>query len=403
MKKIVSLVLIAVLVMGMVCLSSTAYAQGIADKYTVLVLDTSGGVDFQDGKGGILYSAKTSVDYVKQASKKFVSDMMFSSNNYVSLVTYDSTAKIISEFSTDSSAIQNQINQLTAGQKNGANIAEALEQANSLLDSIPNENAIKNVVLFSTGFTQVGTYSYDGFYSASTVGGSWKNSGTNIPLYAYANSANAVAEKIKTKAGLYSVGMFQNLNNITGLGKEALALFKLTALDIATSPDYFYDINDPSNLEFAFGEIAENILDASNINLKHEQLSVEIDINTNSSFYIYRITANIVNENDKPINNVIATITLDNGMQLSNGGSIEKNIGILKAFENITETWDIKIPRDNNDLTLTYKVIVTSIDTVNISAIDKIYVKGYSINSKELDFTKDVWSFENYEIGRAHV
>ena len=231
-------------------------------RYTVLVLDVSGGADFQDGKGGILYSADTAIDYVKQAANNFVSDIIRAGGtNYVALVTYDSASRAVSEFSTDSSAIQTKINQIKAGSKNAANIAAGLEQADSLLNGISSGDVIKNVVLFTTGLTQEGSYSYDGHYS-STVGGGWyvDRNGTKIPLYAYANVANAVAEKIKTKANLYSIGLFQNLNDIPEAGKPALALFRLTALDIATSTDYFYDVDDPNQLSFTFGEIADNII-----------------------------------------------------------------------------------------------------------------------------------------------
>jgi hypothetical protein len=37
--------------------------------------------------------------------------------------------------------------------------------------------------------------------------------------------------------------------------------FRLTAEDLATSSEYFYDVDDPSNLDFRFGEVAEDIGD----------------------------------------------------------------------------------------------------------------------------------------------
>jgi hypothetical protein len=231
------------------------------ERYNVLVLDTSGGVDFRGAGGNNIYTADTAINYVKQSASKFISDIINADGtNYVALVTYDSTSRTVSGFSTNISDIQTKINQLTAGAKNTTDMSAGLKQADTLLNSIVGEDVIKNVVLFSTGFTMAGSYNYTGHYDANTVGSNWRNSANDVKLYAYANVAYAAAEIIKTKATLYSIGLFQNLNDIPAEGRDAVAFFKLTALDLATSSNHFYDAVDPSQLEFIFGEIAEDII-----------------------------------------------------------------------------------------------------------------------------------------------
>jgi len=264
-KRLLSILLVVTMLLPVgvlgITISASAADENEVTRYTVLVLDTSGGVDFQSGYGSIFYTADTAINYVKQAANKFVSDVINAGGtNYVSLVTYDSTARTVSGFSENITATQTKINQLTAASKNSTNIAAGLQQADTLLDGISDENAIKNVVLFTTGFTMAGSYNYTGHYSESTIASGWQNSGNGVKLYAYANVAYDAAESVKSKANLYSIGLFQNLNDIPAEGHDVLAFFKLTALDLATSSDYFYDVDDPSKLEFVFGEIAEDIV-----------------------------------------------------------------------------------------------------------------------------------------------
>lgn len=57
--------------------------------------------------------------------------------------------------------------------------------------------------------TNDGEYSYDGHYNEDTIGSEWRRSDTQVRLYAYSNAAYAMAETLKSKATVYSVGLFQ--------------------------------------------------------------------------------------------------------------------------------------------------------------------------------------------------
>ncbi len=108
--------------------------------------------------------------------------------------------------------------------------------------------------------TDEGTYSYTGHYSFSTVGSKWVNHDTNVHLFAYANSAYEAAERLKEKCTVYSIGLFQTLENMPAQGQDIVKFFKLCACDWASSESHFYDVKDPANLTFVFGQVADNIL-----------------------------------------------------------------------------------------------------------------------------------------------
>ncbi|MCM1092035.1 MAG: VWA domain-containing protein [Butyrivibrio sp.] len=228
-------------------------------RYTVLVLDTSASMSFMLN-GSPLYTADAALPQVKEASKKFVEALNDEGgDNYIAIVSYGAnTAQLVSWFSNDTKALVKSIDSLYAS-GNGS-VCDGLTVAERLIDSISGMSAIKNVVLFTTGATSIGTYSYSGAYNSSSLGGGWYNTGTNVHLYAYANSAYAEAEKLKEKCTLYSIGLFSTLKDMPEQGRSIVNFFKLCACDWASSKKHFYDVKDPANLDFVFGQVADNIL-----------------------------------------------------------------------------------------------------------------------------------------------
>lgn len=255
------LLLIVIIFILMITIPSFVYAdKEKVDRYNILVLDTSGSSDFLSN-GKHLYTADTAIDYVKNAANQFVSDLVNAGgNNKIALITYNSSANVLFHFSNDVEEIASIINGLTAGAKNSTNLTSGLQKANELLDEIKDVDAIKNVVVFTTGFTNTGLHDYNGHYGKGTIASDWHNVATNIHLYAYANVAYREAESIKDKAKLYSVGLFQNLNAIPIEGKNILNFFKLFTKELASSSNDFYNVDDPKNLKFIFGEVAEDIV-----------------------------------------------------------------------------------------------------------------------------------------------
>ncbi len=230
-------------------------------RYTVLVLDTSASTKFVSSSGSPIYTADTAIDSVKASAKKFIEDIHSAGGtNNIAIVSYKGdSATVVSQFSMDLSELTTSIDSLYAS-KSTRNVAAGIQAADTLISEISNPAAVKNVVLFTTGMTNDGEYNYTGHYDESTVGSSWVRSDTKVKLYAYANAAYSAAETLKGKSSLYTIGLFQALENMPEEGRNVVQFFKLSTLEWATSSKYFYDVKDPNDLEFVFGEVANNII-----------------------------------------------------------------------------------------------------------------------------------------------
>ncbi len=209
-----------------------------------------------------LYVADSAVSYVRTAAAAFMRDLLSASGeNYVAVVTFDSSAYILSDFTNDLQSVTQKIMGIEQTHDEERSICGALTLANQLLDQINDPGATKNVILVTTGMTNAGEYDYNGNYDDTMIGSDWYNIGTEINLYAYANSAYAVAERIKSKATLYVLGLFQTMEEMPERGREIADFFQITARDLASSPYEFINVTSPSELEFAFGDIASEITD----------------------------------------------------------------------------------------------------------------------------------------------
>lgn len=230
-------------------------------RYTVLVLDNSASNDFLDAWSHVFYTADTAVAYVKASAKRFIKNIQSANGtNYVAIVTYKgAAATVVSAFSTDLIALTASIDGIYAS-GNTRNVAAGLQSADALIGSIPNPDAIKNVVLFTTGMTNDGSYSYSGHYGENSIGSVWRRTDTQVRLYAYANIAYSAAASLKSAATLYTIGLFQTMDDMPDTGRDIVQFFKLCALEWATSPNHFYDVKDPNDLEFTFGGIADDIV-----------------------------------------------------------------------------------------------------------------------------------------------
>ena len=234
-------------------------SNSLKKRYTVLVLDTSDSSEFlYNGKK--IYTADTAVTYVKQAAKKFLKDVICADGtNYVAVVSYKSTASVVSEFTTDIDELNYKVDKITPS-GNTRDISSGLNKAKDLFLKIDDDTALKNVVLFTTGMTNDGDYNYSGYYDSNTVGSNWHRIDNGVSLYAYANVAYDAAQELKNdNVNIYTIGLFQTMADMPSLGKDVVELFKTTAHDIATNSEMFYDVDDVENLEFAFGTIADNI------------------------------------------------------------------------------------------------------------------------------------------------
>lgn len=263
MKKCLAIILSLIMIITCFPLVVTAAKkEKPAKRYTVLVLDTSDTTTFRGSSGEEIYTADTAIEYVKKASSCFIDSVgKASGDNYVAIVSYKDVATTISGFSKDFSGLKESVYSLYES-STSRSIADGLKAANSLLQNINDENAIKNVVLFTTGITNDGDYNYSGRYNEDTVGSSWRRTDTDVKLYAYANTACEEADSLKSAGvSVYTIGLFQTMEDMPEEGEDVVALFKLTAKDLATSEEHHHSVDDPEKLEFTFGEVAEDIVD----------------------------------------------------------------------------------------------------------------------------------------------
>lgn len=261
MKRFISLILsVALLVMCLPSMEVEASAknQNEITRYSVLVLDVSDTAEFIGSSGDTIYTADSAIDYVKKSANNFLADLINAKgDNYVAVVAFAKTASVVVDFTENITEIKQNVDALTSHDK-VRDINAGLTAANKLLQNV-DSSAVKNVILVTTGITDEGKYAYDGHYSEETIGSNWQRISTKIHLYAYANAAYETATSLKNSSTLYVLGLFQTMKNMPQEGRAVAEFFRLTAFDLATSENTFYDVDDPDAIEFIFGEIANDI------------------------------------------------------------------------------------------------------------------------------------------------
>lgn len=238
-----------------------------AVRYTVLVLDVSGPQTFEESPNymnlwGTKYTSDSSIEAVKGAAQKFLDDEKKSiGKNMTAIVTYSDTASVVLPFTDNADALQKALDQIEYEEENRS-IQVGLECAYGLLNEIGG-NASKNLLLCTTGLTDCGDYAYEGWYNSDTIASDWQNKGTEIKLYAYANTAIESANKLKDMGtNLYVLGLFDpieaNMPRNSGI-KDVASFLRMTARDLASSEAAFYAVNDIGKLDFVFEELREEL------------------------------------------------------------------------------------------------------------------------------------------------
>ena len=261
MTKLLSLVLAALMLVGMLPLGVWAAGETPSHepvRYTVLLLDTEREFTMTYN-GEDIYTVKTPLEVIKEAAKRFVSQIQSASGtNYVAVVSYSASAKVNANFTTDMNSLNSAISGLTIGDQ-WANINAALLKADELLSGVTNPNATKNIVLFTQGIDSEGEYSSEGQYTQSDC--SWKRTDNNIYHYQYSNVAYKTAHSLMDKYNMYSIGLFQQFDNVPQEGMALLNFAKRFSADLQNKG--FYDVDDVDKLVFTFGNVAEDIADVN--------------------------------------------------------------------------------------------------------------------------------------------
>ena len=248
-----------------------------SERYTILVLDVSGPEDFYINNNTEKYTSDSSVEDVKSSAKKFLEAAKTSlSHNQIAIVTFAEEAEIISDFTDNVSALVTKIDEIKAKTEDSGDrsIESGLICAKELMDKVASDDAIKNILLCTTGLTSCGNYSYSGQYNKNTVASDWQNMNTKIRLYAYANAAIDAANSLKeTGTAIYVIGLFNPIEaSIPDKStlNEVKEFFRLTAYDLASSESTFYAVENVEDLDFTFGELQDDLIGSGTVRIYND-------------------------------------------------------------------------------------------------------------------------------------
>jgi hypothetical protein len=157
------------------------------NRYIVLVLDVSGSISGEPFRA------------MKNAAKAFCEYILnIDDRNYIAIVTYSNTARVLLESTNDYNLLNNAIDMMSSG--GASNIYDGLTTAEMLLDNILSEYAAKKIFLIADGLPNRGPRSEFGPYFT----GDYRN-------YRYANAVFNKAEELKSKYDLLTLGFFHNV------------------------------------------------------------------------------------------------------------------------------------------------------------------------------------------------
>lgn len=197
---------------------------------TILVLDVSGSM------------SGTPLEEMKEAAIQFCTDLLEDPySNRVGLVYYDSYVENLN-LTSDLNSLISVINNLSAGSR--TNMYGGLERAQTMMEQFGKEDAIKNIVIMADGLPNEGQTSSSGAFSSSNF--SWYG-------YAYENAVVDIGNEIMQEYNLYSLGFFHQLSGTSEA--DAVALMEM----LTNQVDGYHEVVEAENLQFAFGEIAEDI------------------------------------------------------------------------------------------------------------------------------------------------
>lgn len=208
----------------------------------VLVMDTSGSMDFRMDKDKNAQPGESRLDYAKTAANDLVNSAVKNGNDVrVAVVSFNKDAKTVVGYTSDKGELRRGIDGLWAD--GGTNWEAGLAAANGLT---ARDGAKKYIVFLSDGEP---TYRYE---KHSFLGYSWTEVAGNGRYYEQANFDHAVAEaKKRGNATLFSVAV-----GSTQKVSERMSSFQKEATG---STDGCYSATTPEALRQAFASITQTI------------------------------------------------------------------------------------------------------------------------------------------------
>lgn len=199
---------------------------------TVLVLDVSGS----------MYGDP--LDEMKKSAIQFCNDLLKDEyNNRVGIVFYDDGISTIA-LTDDLNMLVSRIQSISDGGR--TNMEAGLSAADNMLKNSGKSDSIKNVVVMADGLPNEGKTSYSG----SMPSGNYSGYYTSV---SYANAVIDTAKQMMNNYNLYSLGFFHGL--YSDEKDFATALMK----ELTNKSDGYHQVDKAEDLQFAFGDISEDI------------------------------------------------------------------------------------------------------------------------------------------------
>lgn len=199
---------------------------------TVLVLDVSGSMD-----GNPLTE-------MKKSAIQFCNDLLKDEyNNRVGIVFYDDGYSTI-ELSNDLDMLVSRIQSISDGGR--TDMEAGLSAADEMLKNDGKSDSVKNVVIMADGLPNEGKTSSSG----SMPVGSYSGYYTSV---SYANAVIDTAQQMMNRYNLYSLGFFH------GLYSEEKDFATALMKELTNQADGYHQVDKAEDLQFAFGDISEDI------------------------------------------------------------------------------------------------------------------------------------------------
>lgn len=347
---------------------------------TILVLDCSGSM-----RG-------TPLTEMKQSAINFCNDLLNNDgDNQVEIITYESDVQR-SGFFSDFYEAQNYINNID--DQGMTNMYDALELADEELETYARKNSIKNVVIMSDGIPNKGNTISSGVMT------NWANNNNYGYSYSsaakYGNAVCSMADTLKRKYNVYSLGFFHELYD------EDRAYCNYLMNYIQNSG--YYEVEEAENLQFIFGDISDEVSNGSKIVV---QIACPVDVTV--TYEGETLSSSYVNYNEETsfgtlrlagVENEIKVLELDSdkeyqiSLQGNGAGTMDYSVTYYDEKDTITDTRrfdDVPITVNTDISTNTNQSVVTelNIDSNGDGEADSIWTADANSEGKE------TWKDEN--------
>lgn len=288
-----------------------------APRYIVLAVDVSGSMSGRP------------ISATRVAALRFCEQALEStSNTYIAVVSYESYAYTRCDFTRDINVLSSAISGIRAS--GGTSHYDGLYRANDLLEKITVPGASKNIVIMSDGLPQSGPTSSTGPYTRS-----------DYYYYRYANAAVNYARELHKKYTIYSLGFFHSL-----YGSD-LAFGRRFMQDLGNGG--YWEVDDPDELEFTFGDIADEIISAKSGTFKY---GGQINQSQDSTATYYYSDA-YFDGDARDVNDHLATMSL----------CLELSAWTSKDAPNTETVWGTAEQRAQNAFALLNDIGFTNVET----------------------------------------